>query len=317
MNYLDFNEEIKNLNPANLQPLLPQTTTAVAAAAAAAAANNSSIIPNQQQTKDLSDWRNIQLGTSPNLFEPFWFPQAPIVPWNHSIYPPTSQHPYPWTNPNSHQPWKMPMHHTMAPPPPPPLPTVPLSRSSSQNDVILLPELDLDEILNAIESVIPDIDLEYARRTIRTMNPLPSTNDLVSHFLDNGYSKRIKKHFSTDSQKSSSLKRSISDIIEDIPKFLSSYPDPVKFFFDVERKQSDLYVNHAKAYLLRAFPTMDKTFLEKTLEEHNWHFLPTIRKLEAQQRIRVNTFLQRMTSLDMIGEISIRFFFYFENHLFK
>ena len=52
MNYLDFNEEIKNLNPANLQPLLPQTTTAVAAAAAAAAANNSSIIPNQQQTKD-------------------------------------------------------------------------------------------------------------------------------------------------------------------------------------------------------------------------------------------------------------------------
>ena len=48
MNYLDFNEEIKNLNPANLQPLLPQTTTAVAAAAAAASCKNVNFISDQK-----------------------------------------------------------------------------------------------------------------------------------------------------------------------------------------------------------------------------------------------------------------------------
>ena len=158
-----------------------------------------------------------------------------------------------------------------------------------------------------IESVIPDIDLDYARRTIRSMNPIPSTNDIVTHFLDHGYTKRVKKTFSTDTQSQSSLKRSISDIIEDIPKFLSSYPDPIHYFFDTTRKQSESYVNHAKAYLLRAFPSMDKSILEQALAEENSHFLPTVRKLESRAGIRTNTFLQRMAikrSLDMIGKPS-------------
>jgi len=138
------------------------------------------------------------------------------------------------------------------------------------------------------------------------MNPIPSTNDIVTHFLDNGYTKKLKKSFSNNSQRQSSLKRSISDIIDDIPKFLSSYPDPINYFFDIKRKQSESYINHAKAFLLRAFPTTDKSILEQALEEENWHFLPTVRKLETRTGIRTNTFLQRMTikrSLDMIGKI--------------
>jgi hypothetical protein len=175
-----------------------------------------------------------------------------------------------------------------------------------ETDFILTPDIDIDEILGEVESVIPDIDLNYARRTITTMNRIPSTNDIVSYFLDNGYTKKLKKSFSNDSQRQSSLKRSISDIIDDIPKFLSSYPDPVKYFFDTQRKPSQSYINHAKAYLLRAFPTTDKSILEQALEEENWHFLPTIRKLEIRAGIRTNTFLQRMTikrSLDMIGKM--------------
>jgi hypothetical protein len=137
------------------------------------------------------------------------------------------------------------------------------------------------------------------------MNPIPSTNDIVTHFLDNGYTKKLKKSFSNNSQRQSSLKRSISDMIDDIPKFLSSYPDPINYFFDIKRKQSESYINHAKAFLLRAFPTTDKSILEQALEEENWHFLPTVRKLETRAGIRTNTFLQRMTikrSLDMIGK---------------
>ena len=171
--------------------------------------------------------------------------------------------------------------------------------------IILLPDTDIEEILVEIESVIPDIDLDYARRTIVSMNPIPSTNDIVTQFLDHGYTKRVKKSFSSNSQSQSSLKRSISDLIEDIPKFLSSYPDPIQYFFDTKRKQSESYINHAKAYLLRAFPSTDKSLLEQALAEENWHFLPTVRKLESRAGIRTNTFLQRMTikrSLDMIGK---------------
>ena len=170
---------------------------------------------------------------------------------------------------------------------------------------MLIPDVDIDEVLGEVETVIPDIDLDAARRTIKSMNRLPSTNDIVTYFLDNGYVKKVKKPFSANAQHQSSLKRTISDIIDDIPKFLSSYPDPIHYFFDTQRKQSESYINHAKAYLLRAFPTTDKTVLEQALQEENWHFLPTVRKLETRAGIRTNTFLQRMTikrSLDMIGK---------------
>ena len=169
-----------------------------------------------------------------------------------------------------------------------------------------MPDLDIDEILGEVQSVIPDIDLNAARQTIASMNPIPSINDIMTYFLDNGYTKKVKQLFSTNSERQLTLKRSISDTIDDIPKFLSSYPDPVKYFFDTQRKQTELYINHAKAFLLRAFPTRDRESLEQALEQENWHFLPTVRKLEARAGIRANSFLQRMTikrSLDLIGEI--------------
>ncbi|UJR37235.1 hypothetical protein I4U23_029944 [Adineta vaga] len=362
MNYLDFTDDIIGLDQSNtrnsttMQPLVP--LSAAASSSSTTATNTSTIVhqqPSQQQTKDLSDWRNIQLGTTSTLLDPFWLPQTTITPlsnpWttpNNTIYPssytqirPTpslssSQNPYPWSHPNiNNPPWRLPTGPTQSfnhfnphyplntntnsrinptrnflptqPIPysypvstlPPKGPSVP----SRETDLIRIPDVDINEILGEIETVIPDIDLDAARRTITSMNRLPSTNDIVTYFLDNGYVKKVKKSFSNDSQHQSSLKRTISDIIDDIPKFLSSYPDPIHYFFDTQRKQSESYINHAKAYLLRAFPTTDKTILEQALQEENWHFLPTVRKLETRAGIRTNTFLQRMTikrSLDMI-----------------
>jgi hypothetical protein len=175
-------------------------------------------------------------------------------------------------------------------------------RPVTEAELILVPEIDIEEILGQVEAVIPDIDHDAARRAITAMNPIPSTNDIVTHFLDNGYTKKFKK--SSDHDRNISLKRSWSDIIDDIPKFLSSYSDPVTYFFNTQRTQSESYVNHAKAFLLRAFPTTDKSILEQALEEENYHFLPTIRKLETRSGVRTNAFLQRTTikrSLDMLG----------------
>ncbi|CAF3065416.1 unnamed protein product [Rotaria sp. Silwood2] len=190
-------------------------------------------------------------------------------------------------------------------PTPPTISSAPRIRpmTSHETELILVPDLDIDEILGEVQTVIPDIDLDAARQTITSMKSIPSTNDIVTHFLDNGYTKQVKKLFSNHSERQTSLKRSISDIIDDIPKFLSSYPDPINYFFDTQRKQSESYINHAKAFLIRAFPTTDKTILEQALQEENWHFLPTVRKLETRAGIRSNAFLQRMTikrSLDMI-----------------
>lgn len=159
-------------------------------------------------------------------------------------------------------------------------------------------EINLDEILREIECVIPDLDLDYARQTIITMNPIPTTNDLVTHFLDNGYTRKAKQ------SSANTLKRSFSETtIDDIPKFLSFYSNPIDYFYNNQRKQSDLYMNHSKAFICRAFPMIDKSLLEEFLREENYHFLPTCRKLEARFNLRPNAFLQRTAirkSLDML-----------------
>lgn len=68
MNYLDFNDEINetvNIPSTNLQ--------------------TTSIVGNQQN-KDLSDWRNIQLGATPTIFDRFWMPTT-VNPWTTPNYP--------------------------------------------------------------------------------------------------------------------------------------------------------------------------------------------------------------------------------------
>jgi hypothetical protein len=304
MNYFDLNDDINEISN------IPTTSTV-----------------GNQQIKDLSDWRNIQLGTTPTILDRFWMPTT-VNPWTTTPNTPST---YPWTNSNNNnnQSWPMtpfpnPLMNFNSPPLQNFLPTDPtndiidLTINAStpvrdfipvqstitppETELILVPEIDIEEILAQVEAVIPDIDLDAARRTITAMNPIPSTNDIVTNFLDNGYTRKIKK--SSDYDRHMSLKRSWSETLDDIPKFLSSYSDPISYFFDRQRKQSELYINHAKAFLLRAFPTTDKSILEQTLQEENNHFLPTIRRLETQLGIRTNAFLQRTAirkSLDMFG----------------
>ncbi|CAF1185379.1 unnamed protein product [Adineta ricciae] len=351
MNYLDFNEIDHSLNISSANTQTTTTTTTSTSTSTTAASVN-------QQAKDLSDWRNIQLGTTPTMFDRFWIPTT-VNPWPTStpsmypsVYTQQASSTYPWMNLNTNPSWPtttipinnfsspqptlanevidLTTNHTVNPSttirdfipvqphaytyPTPPMnqyvtpivPTTAIPPTSPENpvneaDLILVPEIDIEEILGQVEAVIPDIDLDAARRTITAMNPIPSTNDIVTSFFDNGYTKKQKKSF--DHDRHVSLKRSWSETIDDIPRFLASYSDPLAYFFDTQRKQSESYTNHAKAFLVRAFPTTDKSILEQALQEENYHFLPTVRKLEARFSIRTNTFLQRTAirkSVDML-----------------
>ena len=299
MNYFDLNDDINEISN------IPTTAQV-----------------GNQPMKDLSDWRNIQLGTPTPILDRYWMPTT-VNPWTTPNTPSTYNQSWPMTlfptNPgyplmnfnspptlqnltpadptndiidltiNASTPVRdfIPVQNTITPP---------------ETELIVVPEIDIEEILAQVEAVIPDIDIDAARRTITAMNPIPSTNDIVTNFLDNGYTRKLKKSF--DHDRNISLKRSWLETIDDIPKFLTSYSDPISYFYDTQRKQSELYVNHAKAFLLRAFPTTDKSILEQILQEENNHFLPATRRLETQLGIRTNAFLQRTAirkSLDMFG----------------
>lgn len=84
MNYFDFNDEINGTTN------IPSTTTTT--------------MLGNQQNKDLSDWRNIQVGTTPPMFDRYWMPTTvnPYTPpnyqWTNSI-PMTTFTGFPLTNP--------------------------------------------------------------------------------------------------------------------------------------------------------------------------------------------------------------------------
>lgn len=123
MNYFDFNNQNNTITSTTMQPLPPPpppppaqpTTTMI---------NNTPAVVNQQQSRDLSDWRNIQVGGTSPMFDPFWLPQTPVTPWtasNHTVYPSpyhpvssSSPHPYQWTQPNYNPPWKYPPRPTQS-----------------------------------------------------------------------------------------------------------------------------------------------------------------------------------------------------------
>lgn len=116
-NYLDFNDDIIGIDQPN--GMTPTTAQPIATPS-----NKSTVAHQQSQpAKDLSDWRNIQLGATSTLFDPLWLPQTPVTPlsssWNTSNNTPYpspynqsssfQQHLYPSIHPNNHnQPWKMP-----------------------------------------------------------------------------------------------------------------------------------------------------------------------------------------------------------------
>lgn len=64
--------------------------------------------PPNQPTKDLSDWRNIQLGTTPpTILDRLWMPPTTVNPWPTPPTPiyPYNQPTYPWTNSTNNQSW--------------------------------------------------------------------------------------------------------------------------------------------------------------------------------------------------------------------
>ncbi|CAF1207605.1 unnamed protein product [Didymodactylos carnosus] len=192
---------------------------------------------------------------------------------------------------------------------PPPMLTAVPPTPSAEIDLSRVPDIDIESIIVQVEMIIPDIDADNARRQIIAMNPIPSLDDIITYFFDNGY---IKKKNRKEQDKHTQIKRSWSDTIDDIPKFLLKHADPVAYFFDSKRNVTDSYTNHAKAYLIRAFPSFDKIVLEQALKEENNHFLPTLRKLEARSGIRTNSFITRRSIkrvLDQLGKKMIQYSF--------
>ncbi|CAF0753774.1 unnamed protein product [Didymodactylos carnosus] len=180
--------------------------------------------------------------------------------------------------------------------------TTPWPHPPTDVDLLRVPDIDIESIIVQVEMIIPDIDVDNARRQITAMNPIPSLDDIITYFFDNGY---IKKKNRKEQDKHTQIKRSWSDTIDDIPKFLLKYADPISFFFDIKRKVSDSYINHAKPYLIRAFPSFDKTILEQALKEENNHFLPTLRKLETRSGIRTNAFVTRRSIKRALDQLDV------------
>jgi hypothetical protein len=116
MNYFNSTE----IDPASTNITVP---TAASSSSSSSSSTTTTTVINPVN-KDLSDWRNIQLGQAPTLFDPFWMqttvnawhtPTTPVYPSTYNIPLPaasSSTRSFPWTNSTSNQPWSTPTFPT-------------------------------------------------------------------------------------------------------------------------------------------------------------------------------------------------------------
>jgi len=69
-------------------------------------------------------------------------------------------------------------------------------------------------------------------------------------------------------------------------EFLSEYQDPHQHFGDTTTPVSELYKSHALFYLAKHYPNMTVSEVKSNLDQHNGHFVPTIKKIEEMKKAK-------------------------------
>ena len=106
MNFFNVNDDINHSSNIPLTNIQTTRTTAAATTTTTSSSSSSSVVVNQE-SKDLSDWRNIQLGGTSTIFDPYYMPTTmhswttPNTPIYPSPYDLQSTSAYPWIHPNN------------------------------------------------------------------------------------------------------------------------------------------------------------------------------------------------------------------------
>jgi len=64
-----------------------------------------------------------------------------------------------------------------------------------------------------------------------------------------------------------------------VTEFLTQYTDPHQHFLDTTTAVSEGYKAHALFYITKHFPSISVSEVQKVLEQHNGHFVPTIKQV--------------------------------------
>eukprot|EP00092_Neocalanus_flemingeri_P046553 GFUD01052404.1.p1 GENE.GFUD01052404.1~~GFUD01052404.1.p1 ORF type:complete len:647 (-),score=285.05 GFUD01052404.1:100-2040(-) len=127
-------------------------------------------------------------------------------------------------------------------------------------------------------SVFPDVSPVFLQEQAWNIgNDAEKMEAFISNSLESKSSLPSRKEYEKTNAKQVE-ERNIRDM--KVTDFLSQYTDPHQHFMDTTTTVNDIYKGHALFYITKHFPRICVSEVKKVLEQHNGHFLPTIKQVE-------------------------------------
>uniref|UniRef100_A0A914VYQ5 RING-type domain-containing protein n=1 Tax=Plectus sambesii TaxID=2011161 RepID=A0A914VYQ5_9BILA len=141
---------------------------------------------------------------------------------------------------------------------------------------------DEREILRSLCQMFPDADPKHVVNLIAQAEE-KNIGLITDQMFKNGYPRLRERKDKENEERRRAAFLSGEDF--NPAEFLRIYPNPDEYFLSDQRDKSDLYLQHANAFLCNQFRDMRSDFFKKLLLRHDNKLLPTYRDImEAEER---------------------------------
>ena len=148
-----------------------------------------------------------------------------------------------------------------------------------QDDYNHDPLMQLKRDIAILQAIVPDCDPNYLFEELESRyGNQDRVQDISARLLETRNYPRLKDRLQKEKQEA--RRKQLFDAEIDIEEFLQTFPEPRETFYDIASTVSESYKQHVKVHLCNIFPMVHTKFINKRLEENNFHLTPTLRRLE-------------------------------------
>ncbi|XP_041354024.1 uncharacterized protein LOC121371875 isoform X2 [Gigantopelta aegis] len=140
----------------------------------------------------------------------------------------------------------------------------------------------LQDEVDDLREIFPDCDPNYIFEELeKRSDDQERVKNLAGHMFERRNYPKLKDVLARQSKLA--LKNRLTRLKFNMEIFLSKFPDPLKTFYDCDKKMTENYKNHCLIQLKNDFPRLKDGYMKTVLESHNHHYTPVRKELQSQQ----------------------------------
>ena len=153
-------------------------------------------------------------------------------------------------------------------------PMEPFDDDSTQEPVV-----QLKKDVATLQAIVPECDPNFLVEELkRHHDNVDRLRDISAMLLESNNYPKLKDRL--EKEKRAVRRQKLFEAAMDIEDFLQTFPEPRQTFYDITSAVSEGYKQHVKVHLCNTFRKVHAYVITQLLEENNYHFTPTLRRLE-------------------------------------